>query len=199
MAKLYFRHGPMSASKTLNLLAVAHNYRTQGKSCVLIKAWGGDASAHCFRSKDWMISSRCGMSEKADLLVLANYKSHVRKDNDILFENVHCVLVDEAQFLDPKYIDTLRDLTVNPGIPVICYGLRTNFKRELFPGSRRLLEVADSIEEVKVTCQFCNRKAIYNMRIDAQGNAITDGESVLIQKDHYVPACHPCYMVKTGV
>lgn len=187
----------MSASKTLNLLAVAHNYRSQGKRAVTIKALATDKI-------DRIISSRCGLSEPADLIARSGQK-RLGGGHEINVITGHlpsvppasCVLVDEAQFLDPEYVDCLRDLTVWEGIPVICYGLRTDFRRELFPGSRRLLEVADSIEEVKVTCATCNRKAIYSMRINDAGTPITEGDRVLIDKDRYAPACHSCYKQRT--
>jgi thymidine kinase len=186
MAKLYFRHGTVSSAKTMNLLAVAHNYRSQGKRIVLIKPrldtrWGGPST----------ILSRAGLSADADLLV----------DPDTLldpasFEGLDCVLVDEAQFLSPALVEQLRALTHRPGLPVICYGLRTDFRTHLFEGSRRLLELADSIEEVKVTCKFCNRKAIFNMRL-LNGLPTLEGAQVELGGDErYVPVCSVCYSEK---
>lgn len=182
MAKLYFRHGTMSSAKTLNLLAVAHNYRSQGKRVVLIKPLldtrFGQAS----------IMSRAGLSAEADLLVEPDTTLDVSS-----FEGLDCVLVDEAQFLSARMIEQLRALTRSHGIPVICYGLRTDFKTRLFEGSKRLLELADSIEEVKVTCQFCNRKAIFNMRI-VDGRPTSDGAQIVLgAEESYVAACHCCY------
>ncbi|MCU0685221.1 MAG: thymidine kinase [Polyangiaceae bacterium] len=143
VAKLYFRHGTMSSAKTLNLLAVAHNYRSQGKR--------------------------------------------------VLFEGLHCVLVDEAQFLSTALVEQLRRLTLSHNVPVICYGLRTDFQTRLFEGSQRLLELADSIEEVKVTCQFCNRKAIFNMRF-VDGKPTLVGEQVQLGGDEsYAPCCYTCF------
>ncbi|MCU0656446.1 MAG: thymidine kinase [Polyangiaceae bacterium] len=185
MAKLYFRHGTVSSAKTMNLLAVAHNYRSQGKRVLLLKPrldtrWGQD-----------VILSRSGLEAQADLLVDPDTRLDPGQ-----FEGLDCVLVDEAQFLSPQLIDQLRALTLRPGLPVICYGLRTDFRTRLFDGSRRLLEVADSIEEVKVTCKFCNRKAIFNMRLlngvpTAQGAQIELGGD-----DRYVPACAHCYQAR---
>lgn len=182
MAKLYFRHGTMGSAKSLNLLAVAHNYRSQGKRVVLLKPRLDDRFGRA------TIASRAGLSADADRLI----------DADTLlapadFAGLACVLVDEAQFLAPAVVDQLRRLTVDPGVPVICYGLRTDFATRLFPGSRRLLEVADSIEEIKVTCQFCNRKAILNLRL-ADGEPTLSGEQVeLGAEDRYLPVCFPCY------
>src|SRR5258706_7186453 len=154
MAKLYFRHGTMGSAKSLNLLAVAHNYRQQGKKVLLLKPrldvrFGADS-----------IVSRAGLECEADLLV-----EETTVLDEAVFTGVDCVLVDEAQFLAPPLVDQLRALTRSRGVPVICYGLRTDFRTRLFEGSRRLMELADSIEEVKVTCAFCNRKAIFNIRL----------------------------------
>ncbi len=178
MAKLYFRHGTMDSAKTLNLLAVAHNYRSQGKKVILLKPRLDD------RFGADMIASRAGLSARADMLVESDSVLDPTQ-----FEGYHCVLVDEAQFLSPAVIEQLRVLTLRPGLPVICYGLRTDFRTRLFPGSRRLLELADSIEEVKVTCQFCNRKAMFNLRMH-NGKGVVDGAQVeLGGNDRYAPVC----------
>ena len=187
MAKLYFRHGTMDSAKTLNLLAVAHNYRSQGKRVLLLKPRLDD------RFGAAAIRSRAGIEAHADLLV----------DPDTVldpaaFRGIDCVLVDEAQFLSSAVIDQLRALT-HGGPPIICYGLRTDFRTHLFEGSRRLLELADSIEEVKVTCQFCNRKAIFNLRLQ-DGQAELDGPQIeLGGNDRYAPACFGCYRSRTGL
>ncbi len=182
MAKLYFRHGTMGSAKTLNLLAVAHNYRSQGKQVMLIKPrlddrWGQDH-----------IRSRSGLVAEADLLVDATTTLDPAR-----FEGLDGVLVDEAQFLSAFVVDQLRALTLRPGLPVICYGLRTDFSTHLFEGSRRLLELADSIEEVKVTCQYCNRKAIFNLRL-VDGRPVSAGPQIALGGDEsYVPVCSRCY------
>jgi thymidine kinase len=114
------------------------------------------------------------------------------------FEGIDCVLVDEAQFLSAEVVEQLRRLTLDPGLPVICYGLRSDFRTRLFEGSTRLMELADSIEEVKVTCQYCNRKAIFNMRL-LDGRPTVEGEQIQIGGDEsYVPVCHSCYARKTA-
>ena len=112
------------------------------------------------------------------------------------FEGVDCILVDEAQFLSPELVVDLRRISVRPGVPVICYGLRTDFQTRLFPGAARLMELADSIEEVKVTCQFCNRKAIYNLRmIDGRGT-LSGAQIELGANDRYAPVCCACRCLK---
>lgn len=182
MAKLYFRHGTVGSAKTLNLLAVAHNYRQQGKEILLLKP---ELDTRFGKEQ---IKSRAGLEMPADILI--------RNDTDLLaldYEGVDCILVDEAQFLSPGIIEQLREISVNRGIPVICYGLRTDFRSNLFEGSRRLMELADSIEEVKATCHFCNRKSIMNLR-HVNGVATFDGPSILLGADEsYYPACYHCY------
>jgi thymidine kinase len=186
MAKLYFRYGTMDSAKTLNLLAVAHNYRKQGKRVLLVKPRLDD------RFGARRIASRSGLSAEADLLV---------EPDEVLdrarFE-VDCVLVDEAQFLSPSVIEQLRAFTFDPGVPVICYGLRTDFRTRLFPGSQRLLELADRIEEVKVTCQYCGSKAILNLRL-VDGEAAVDGPQVQLGADEqYAPVCWGHYAARTA-
>lgn len=182
MAKLYFRFGTVGSAKTLNLLAVAHNYRQQGKEILLLKPEMDD------RFGREQIKSRAGLEMPADILI--------REDTDLLaldYEGVDCILVDEAQFLSASTIEQLREISVNLGIPVICYGLRTDFRSNLFEGTRRLMELADSIEEVKATCHFCNRKSIMNLR-HVNGVAVSEGPSILIgAEESYFPACYPCY------
>ena len=187
MAKLYFRHGTMDSAKTLNLLAVAHNYRSQGKKVLLLKPRLDD------RFGAASIRSRAGVAPPADLRV----DEHPPRD-PARVAGIAGGLVDEAQFLSAAVIDQLRALT-HGGPPVICYGLRTDFRTHLFEGSRRLLELADSIEEVKVTCQFCNRKAIFNLRLQ-DGRAELDGPQIeLGGNDRYAPACFGCYRARTGL
>ena len=188
MAKLYFRHGTMGSAKTMNLLAVAHNYRSQGKRVMLLKPrldtrFSGKA-----------IVSRSGLSIDADVL-LERGTTLDPKD----FEGLACVLVDEAQFLSSAMIEQLRGLTLKPGVPVICYGLRTDFQSHLFEGSKRLLELADSIEEVKVACEFCNRKVILNMRL-VDGKPTFSGEQIVLGGDEsYAPACYSCFAERLPV
>jgi thymidine kinase len=186
MAKLYFRHGSMGSAKTLNLLAVAHNYRSQDKEVLLLKPKLDD------RFGADQIKSRAGLFQQADILV----DEQTRFTQETL-EGISCLLVDEAQFLEPAFVDHLHEIARDFDIPVICYGLRTDFKRKLFPGSQRLFELAESIEEVKNTCHFCNKKATFNMRM-REGLAVLEGPQVeLGGEDKYHPVCAPCYRDKT--
>ena len=182
MAKLYFRYGTMDSAKSMNLLAVAHNYRKQGKKVLLVKPRLDT------RFGATKISSRSGLEADADLMV---EEDTVLDPRD--FAGLDCVLVDEAQFLPPSVIEDLRRITVDPGVPVICYGLRTDFQTKLFPGARRLMELADGIEEVKVTCQYCQKKAICNLRF-VNGSPVIDGPQVQLGADEsYAPVCWAHY------
>ena len=185
MAKLYFRYGAVGSAKTLNLLAVAHNYRLQSKEVLLIKPQVDE------RFGVNLVKSRAGLSAEADI-VLANGDEAALLDAEGL-AGISCVLVDEAQFLTTRQIEMLRELTVRFDVPVICYGLRTDFKSRLFPASQRLFELADSVEEVKTTCFFCNRKAIFNMK-HSNGKATMDGPVIdLGCEEKYFPSCFQCY------
>lgn len=186
MAKLYFRYGTMDSAKTLNLLAVAHNYRKQGKRVVLAKPALDD------RFGDRSVASRAGLRDDADLLLEADTMIDLES-----LRGVDCVLVDEAQFLSPAVIDQLWLITLRLGVPVICYGLRTDFQTRGFPGSLRLMEVADSIEEVKVTCQHCGRKAVFNLRT-AGGEAVIEGAQIGLGDEEYVPVCGHHYFEQVG-
>jgi thymidine kinase len=184
MAKLYYRYGSVGSAKTLNLLAVAHNYRRQGKKIILIKPeldirFGKDT-----------IKSRAGLEKAADILVKPETKLDMKKFKN---GNISCVLVDEAQFLSEYLIDQFRDIATTLDIPVICYGLRTDFKSRLFEGSKRLMELADSIEEIKCTCNFCNKKAVMNLK-HVNGIATIEGPSVQLGcEEIFFPSCYSCY------
>lgn len=182
MAKLYFRYGAVGSAKTLNLLAVAHNYKQQRKNVILMKP------AFDNRFGEDFIRSRAGLEAEADV--------QLKDTTDLMeldYSEVDCILVDEAQFLNPKHIDQLREISNQMGIPVLCYGLRTDFKSNLFPGSKRLMELADSIEEVKSTCFYCNRKAVMNLKY-VDGKPTRTGPVVeLGAEEKYHPACFTCY------
>lgn len=172
----------MGSAKTLNLLAVAHNYRQQNKEVFLIKP------ALDIRFSKGTIKSRAGLEMEADLLVHPDTKL-VFSD----FENISCILADEAQFLSCSIVEQFRNVTLELDIPVICYGLRADFKSYLFEGSKRLLELADSIEEIKSTCYFCNKKSIMNLK-HINGVATVEGPSIQLgAEEMYYPACYRCY------
>jgi thymidine kinase len=182
VAKLYFRYGTMDSAKSMNLLAVAHNYRKQGKRVLLMKP---RLDTRFGAAK---ISSRCGLEAEADVMIDEDGALDPRD-----FAGLDCVLVDEAQFLAPTVIEDLRRITVDPGVPVICYGLRTDFRTRLSPGAQRLMELADRIEEVKVTCQYCGKKAICNLRF-VNGTPTVRGPQIQLgAEEHYAPVCWSHY------
>ena len=186
MAKLYFKYGAMGSSKTANALITKFNYEERGMKVWLLKPATDD------RDGRDIIKSRIGLACRCFV---------VMPDTDIAGEykklpGTDVIIVDEAQFLTPQQVDELRSLVDNEGIPVLCFGLRTDFLTHVFPGSLRLLEIADSISEIKTICR-CGSKATVNARIDADGNVITDGEQVLIGgNDSYEAMCYSCYMKK---
>lgn len=183
MAKLYFKYGAMGSSKTANALITKFNYEERGMKVWLIKPSvdtrdGADA-----------VKSRIGLHAKADVIT---------PDCDLyqeFFQHRDCdvIIADECQFFKAKQIDALRRIVDELEIPVLCFGLRTDFLTSLFEGSRRLFEVADSISEIKTICS-CGNKAIVNARIDEKGNVVTQGSQVLLGgNDTYVAMCHACW------
>ena len=185
MAKLYFRYGTVGSAKTLNLLAVAHNYERQGKGVVVMKP------SVDTRFGPSRVASRAGLEREADLLL--ENETELPPE---LFDSCHCVLVDEAQFVSAFVIDQLRERTAARDIPVICDGRRNDFRTHLVAGSRRLLELADSIEEIKTTCACCNRKAVFNLK-SVDGKPTLAGPSrTLGCEELYLPVCHAHYLEK---
>jgi len=189
MAKLYFRYGTVGSAKTLNLLAVAHNYKQQGRDVLLIKP------AMDTRFSVTGIKARAGLEMPADILAPDTGKIEMPA-----LDGVACILVDEAQFLSVEAIDQLHAIShaqVAPeapyGIPVICYGLRADFRLQAFPAAARLFELADTIEEIKTTCVDCNRKAVFNLKL-CDGVPVLDGPSIeLGAEEKYLPVCSRCY------
>jgi len=188
MAKLYFRYGTVGSAKTLNLLAVAHNYQQQNKQVCVLKP----KLDVRFGAED--VRSRAGLTQKADRLISSDTVFAPRE-----FHGIDCIVVDEAQFLSGPIIDQFRLIATTENIPIICYGLRTDFRGNLFEGSRRLLEVSDSIEEIKTTCAFCNRKAIFNLKL-LNGKPTLEGPTIeLGAEEKYLPACSKCYFARVSV
>jgi thymidine kinase len=185
MAKLYFRYGTVGSAKTLNLLAVAHSYTQQDKRVLVIKPELDT------RFGKGVVKSRAGLEREADLLIKPDAQLP-----PAAFAGVDCVLVDEAQFLTRGVIDQLRQVASRQNVPVIAYGLRGDFRTELFEGSRRLMELADEITEIKTTCFFCKRKAVFNLKLVA-GKPTRDGPTIeLGTEEKYLPACAICYEEK---
>lgn len=190
MAKLYFKYGAMGSSKSANALITKFNYEERGMRVWLIKP------STDTRDGAGIIASRIGLSAKADII------SHEESIIAMLdkMSGIDVIITDECQFFTPEQIDELREIVNFRNIPVLCFGLRTDFMTHLFPGSRRLLEIADSITEIKTICS-CGAKAIVNARIDSDGHVITSGSQVFIGgNDSYVAMCHKCWSraIKSG-
>lgn len=181
MAKLYFRYGAMNSGKSTALIQVAHNYEERGQRVLIVKP--------AVDTKSPAVQSRIGVDRRVDLV--AGPDVGVRAW--ILAHPVDCVLVDEAQFLAPAQVDDLFRLAVADGVPVIAYGLRSDFRSRGFPGSIRLMEIAHSIEELKTICR-CGRKAILNART-VDGRFTQSGDQVAIDGDvGYESMCGGCYI-----
>ena len=179
MAKLYFRYGAMGSSKTANALMVRYNYIERGSKALLLKPKLEN------RDGEKIIRSRIGMEAECEFV--EDFMDQIGKDWEKAKE-YDALIVDEAQFLSKEQVDWFSDLVDFAGIPVICYGLRTDFQSNLFSGSMRLLEIADKIEEVKTVC-WCGRKATNNARISG-GKVIRDGEQVVMGgNESYVALC----------
>lgn len=191
-SKLYYRYGPMNVSKSASLLMKAHSFEDNGIPFICMKP--------SIDNRDGIdiISSRIGIKRECisifpddDLYDIVN--RIVVEFSTVLKPCPKWILIDESQFLTEKQVDQLANVVDTLDINVMCYGLRTDFRTKLFNGSRRLFELADDIEEMKLSCR-CGRKAIINARVDDDGNILTDGEQVLIGgNDRYITLCRNCY------
>ncbi len=213
MAKLYFRYGAMNSGKSTSLLQAAYNYEERGQHVLLAKPAIDTKGAE-------RISSRLGVARDADLLIgpdddvralFAEHRERVRRraEDALIPESaatgarpdVACLLIDEAQFLSSAQVDDLLRIVVADGIPVLAYGIRTDFRTHAFPGSARLLEVAHSLEELKTICR-CGRKALFNARL-VGGRFVFDGDQVAIDelsadRVTYESMCAECYLRESG-
>ena len=206
MAKLYFRYGAMNSGKSTALLQAAYNDEERGQHVLLAKPRIDTKGAD-------QISSRLGMTRPVDFLIdadddarglFAQHQARVRLTHDELAglgtgpREVACLLIDEAQFLTPGQVDDLLRIAVIDNIPVMAYGIRTDFRTAAFPGSRRLLEIAHTLEELKTICR-CGRKALFNGRL-VDGAYIFDGDQVAIdgQEVTYESLCGNCYLKESG-
>ncbi|MCK1976456.1 thymidine kinase [Jeotgalicoccus huakuii] len=183
MAKLYYRYGTMQSNKSNQIITTHYQYTTQGKRCLAF------TSPIDSRSGYHKIKSRVGLELDAEY-VTDDIFEKVKKEHEK--EKVFAVLVDEAQFLSKKDIHNLSDIPDLLDIPVIAFGLKTDFRNELFEGSKTLLELADAIDELKTVCQYCNKKATLNLRMQ-NGIPTNIGETIQIGDEEYVPVCRKCY------
>lgn len=185
MAKLYFKYGAMGSSKTAQALITKYNYEEND-----LKVWLIKPSADTRDGKS-VLRSRIGL--EADVEVIPPEADIFRRFEG---KKVRCdvIIVDECQFMTEKQVDELRRIVDDCDIPVMCFGLRTDFQTKLFPGSRRLMEIADAIVEIKTICD-CGAKATVNARIDSSGHIITQGAQVVLGgNDSYIAMCHRCYI-----
>ena len=187
MAKLYFKYGAMGSSKTAQALITKYNYEEND-----LKVWLIKPSADT-RDGVAILRSRIGLQSPVEVIapdtdIYATFTAKRKGNCDV-------IIVDECQFLTSKQIDELRAIVNNHNIPVMCFGLRTDFQTKLFPGSLRLMEIADTIQEIKTICD-CGAKATVNARIDANGYIITEGAQVVLGgNDSYIAMCHKCYVL----
>ena len=208
MAKLYFRYGAMNSGKSTALLQAAYNYEERGQQVLLAKP--------AIDSKgDAAIVSRLGVTRPVDFTIgaddrvaerfMAERERVIRQTAEAtgVGRDVSCLLVDEAQFLSEEQVDDLLRIAIEEDVPVLAYGIRTDFQTIAFPGSRRLLEVAHSLEELKTICR-CGRKAIFNART-VDGQFVFDGEQVAIDASRvgqsdvaYEALCGACYLEESG-
>ena len=185
MAKLYFKYGVMGSSKSAQALITKFNYEEQGMRVWLIKP-----AADTRYGKD-IVRSRIGLEQTGDVITEDMNLFETFRDREKEFNDV--IIADEAQFLTPQHIEQLRDIVDNYNVPVMCFGLRTDFCTKLFPGSARLFELADSVTELKTVCT-CGGKAMVNARIDGDGNIVTEGAQIMLGgNESYRPMCYKCW------
>jgi thymidine kinase len=198
MAKLYFRYGAMNSGKSTAVLQVAYNYEERSQQVLIAKPaidTKGDAA----------VISRLGVDRRADFLITPNDNLrdlvHEHANNDLIIpgiKNLSCLLIDEAQFLTRDQVDQALELAVLDSVPVLCYGIRTDFLTNGFPGSLRLMELAHTLEELKTICR-CGRKAMFNAR-KFDGEFIFEGAQVAIDgvEVTYESLCGVCYLNERG-
>ena len=189
MSKLFFRYGAMNSGKSTAMLQVAHNYEERDQRVVLVK------SSVDTKGNDQIVS-RLGVTRTADILLSPgqDLRAALNERDTESGHEVACVLIDEAQFLTPEQVDQALAVAVLDGIPVVAFGIRTDFRTRAFPGSQRLMEVAHSLQEMKTICR-CGSKAIFNARLGEQG-IIREGDQVMIdgEQARYEALCARCYL-----
>ena len=186
MAKLYFKYGAMGSSKTAQALITKYNYEEND-----LKVWLIKPSADV-RDGAAILRSRIGLEARVEVIPPETdvFERVVREQEG----SCDVIIVDECQFLTEAQIDQLRAIVDEHNVPVMCFGLRTDFQTKLFPGSLRLMEVADTIQEIKTICD-CGAKATVNARIDGEGHIVTQGAQVVLGgNDSYIAMCHKCYV-----
>ncbi len=204
MSKLYFKFGAMGSSKTANALMTRFNYLEKNHSVWLVKPQTDTRDDYIDENGNvvTVVKSRIGLSAPANVikdndditLIFKTAMADIVASNEVVKTNkIDVIICDECQFFTEEQIDQLKYIAENENIPVICFGLRSDFRTKLFPGSKRLFEIADSITEVKSVCE-CGKKAIVNARFDGNGNIVTDGAQVDIGgNEKYKSMCWSCW------
>ncbi len=185
MAKLYFKFGAMGCSKTAQALITKFNYEERNMKVMLVKP--------SIDTRDGVdiVKSRIGLSQTA---IAVGKEIDLYKLYETAYSDCDVIIVDECQFLTPEQVDQLGQIVIDKDIPVLCFGLSTDFTTHLFPGSKRLFEIAESISEIKSVCK-CGAKATVNARLDDAGNIVTTGDQVCIGgNDRYVAMCRRCWL-----
>lgn len=187
MAKLYFKFGAMGCSKTAQALITKFNYEERGMKVLLMKPAVDNRDGESItRSRIGLSANALAVSQTEDLYAL--YKRE--------YTSCNVIIVDECQFLAPEQVDELGQIVIDYNIPVLCFGLATDFTTHMFPGSKRLFEIAESISEIKSICK-CGSKATVNARMDDHGNIVFKGEQVCLGgNDRYVAMCRKCWLKK---
>ena len=187
MAKLYFKYGAMGSSKTAQALVTKYNYEERNMKVLFLKP------STDTRDGSDVVRSRIGLESKAVVLTPEEdaYKLYAEQ-----YRDCKAVIVDECQFLTPEQVDQLAQVTIDFDVAVLCFGLRTDFQTHFFPGSRRLMEIAESISEIKSVCD-CGSKATVNARLDDNGDVVFEGDQVVLGgNDRYHAMCRKCWLKK---
>ncbi len=185
MSKLYFKYGAMGSSKSAQALITKFNYEERGMKVMLIKPTIDTRDGvNIVHSRIGLQAPAIGVSQDEDL-----YKLYSEKNSDC-----NVIIVDECQFLTPQQVDELGQIVIDFDIPVLCFGLATDFLTHMFPGSQRLFEIAESVSEIKSICK-CGAKATVNARLDGNGNVLFSGDQLCIGgNDKYLAMCRKCWL-----
>lgn len=187
MAKLYFKFGAMGCSKTAQALITKFNYEERNMKVLLLKPAIDTRDGHD------IIKSRIGLQKEA---IAVGDKEDLYRLYIECYSDCNVIIVDECQFLTPEQVDQLSDIVIERDVPVLCFGLATDFTTHLFPGSKRLFEIAESISEIKSICT-CGSKATVNARLDDNGKIVTQGSQICIGgNNRYVAMCRKCWLKK---
>ena len=193
MAKLHYIYGCMGSSKTLRLLALAHNLKEKGVEYIILKPSKDTRDGENVVKSRAGIEMQClsidGTTDLYKFIKAYNATISLQMNSELRW-----VFIDECQFLEPEQVDQLTDIVDNLGVNVMCYGLRTDFTTKMFPASKRLFELADEVEEIKSYCRCGHNRASINARLDADGNVVTTGHQIMVGgDDKYVSLCRKCW------